>query len=92
MYGACDSFHKILLCVIHCVFHVYVGSWHQASTALHAPFGAITQTASSDRSMPEMRPLHSAHWKGRCSPLKVATFALIHSNLYIPVFSYIEAM
>lgn len=60
--------------------NVYVGSWHQASTALRAPCGAITQTASSSRSMPEMRLRHSARSRGPCSLLKVATLAQTHAT------------
>lgn len=56
---------------IYCTVYVYVGSWRQASTALRAPFGAITPTASSSRSTPETRQRHSARWRGRCSPWKV---------------------
>lgn len=52
---------------------VFVDSWRRASTASRAPCGAITRTASSSRSMPETRLRRWARWKGRCSPLKVAT-------------------
>lgn len=61
--------------------NVYVGSWHRASTALHAPCGAITQTASSSRSTPEMRLRHSARWRGHSSLLKVATLAQTHARM-----------
>lgn len=49
----------------------FVGSWRRASTALPAPCGVITQTASSSRSMVETRLQPSIHWKGRCSLSKV---------------------
>lgn len=61
--------------MIDCTVDVYVDSWRRVSTALHAPCGVITPTASSSRSTPEMRQQRSAHWRGRCSPLKVTTFA-----------------
>lgn len=70
-----------MTCVWSTVLFVYVYSWHQASTALRALSGATTQTASSSRSMPEMRPLHWARWRGHSSPLKVfdAFTHILHS-------------
>lgn len=72
---------EINTCVWCAVLFVYIYSWHQASTALHALSGATTQTASSSRSMPEMRLLHWARWRGHCSPLKVfdAFTHILHS-------------